>query len=255
LEKARKLTVSKEETIQQQQQESVTPAPPEQQQQVTPSAASNTQKNALQPQQTEQSQVQAQPPLHTQARTQSPYTQTPYNTNSISYDVGGPLLLNHQDSMTDEQVRQEMDVAAVEGTRSFKAWINLPSGAEFVYNQRYIKGHDVQDWLFCKNISRRMRYRRENKRLVARLLQKEIDIKSHNKSRNYNKIGPQRTNTHSRSIAMQTSRQQPSLRRIHSYGRKIHDCCFNFCSCLFRIGLFLFVMVGHCNWIMSSLWL
>jgi hypothetical protein len=42
---------------------------------------------------------------------------------------------------------------------------------------------------------------------------------------------------------------------IHMAGRVIHDCCFNFCSCLFRIELFLLVMVGHCNLIMSSLWL
>lgn len=71
--------------------------------------------------------------------------------------------------LSDNQVREEMDVLAVESTRSYRAWNELPIGAEFVYNQRYVKGHEGHDWLLRKNIWRRMRYRRENKRLVARL--------------------------------------------------------------------------------------
>lgn len=34
------------------------------------------------------------------------------------------------------------------------------------YNQKYVKGRDGHDWLLKKNIWRRMRYRRENKKLV-----------------------------------------------------------------------------------------
>jgi hypothetical protein len=37
------------------------------------------------------------------------------------------------------------------------------------YNQKYVKGRDGHDWLLRKNIWRRMRYRRENKKMVERL--------------------------------------------------------------------------------------
>lgn len=74
-----------------------------------------------------------------------------------------------QSSMSDQQVEQEMDVPAVTMTRSYKAWLALPNGAEFVYNQKYIKGKEGHDWLLRKNIWRRMRYRRENKRIMERV--------------------------------------------------------------------------------------
>jgi len=72
-------------------------------------------------------------------------------------------------SMTDEEVRQEMDKPAVEATRSYKAWSELEDGKEFTYNQRYCKGKEGHDWLLKKNIWRRMRYRRENKKMVDKL--------------------------------------------------------------------------------------
>jgi len=37
------------------------------------------------------------------------------------------------------------------------------------YNQKYIKGREGHDWLLRKNIWRRMRYRRENKKMVEEL--------------------------------------------------------------------------------------
>jgi len=71
--------------------------------------------------------------------------------------------------MSDFQVEQEMDTGAVEATRSYKAWQSLEEGKEFVYNQKYVKGKDGHDWLLRKNIWRRMRYRRENKKMVEKL--------------------------------------------------------------------------------------
>ena len=75
--------------------------------------------------------------------------------------------------MTDLQVKLEMDEIAVESTRSYKTWLTLPKGSEFTYNQTYIKGKDGHDWLLKKNIWRRMRYRRQNKKILAHL--KETD--------------------------------------------------------------------------------
>ena len=72
--------------------------------------------------------------------------------------------------MSDYQVEQEMDISSVEATRSYKVWQALDEGKEFVYNQKYIKGKDGHDWLLRKNIWRRMRYRRENKKMVEKLL-------------------------------------------------------------------------------------
>jgi hypothetical protein len=66
----------------------------------------------------------------------------------------------------DKQIAQEMDEPAVVATRSYKAWLELPDGTEFVYNQKYTKGKEGHDWLLKKNIWRRMRYRRENKKLL-----------------------------------------------------------------------------------------
>eukprot|EP00529_Nitzschia_sp_RCC80_P028897 CAMPEP_0113475860 /NCGR_PEP_ID=MMETSP0014_2-20120614/19350_1 /TAXON_ID=2857 /ORGANISM="Nitzschia sp." /LENGTH=329 /DNA_ID=CAMNT_0000368817 /DNA_START=18 /DNA_END=1007 /DNA_ORIENTATION=+ /assembly_acc=CAM_ASM_000159 len=62
--------------------------------------------------------------------------------------------------------RMEMDLEAVEATRSYKAWQQLPDGAEFTYNQTYVKGSENHDWLLRKNIWRRMRYRRKNKAML-----------------------------------------------------------------------------------------
>ena len=70
---------------------------------------------------------------------------------------------------SDSQISKEMDVTAVEATRSYRAWSELPNGAEFVYNQKYMKGKEGHDWLLRKNIWRRMRYRRENKKMVEGL--------------------------------------------------------------------------------------
>lgn len=71
--------------------------------------------------------------------------------------------------LTDEEVMREMDVPAVEATRSFKAWLELEDGQTFTYNQTYIKGKEGHEWLLKKNIWRRMRYRRENKKMVENL--------------------------------------------------------------------------------------
>jgi hypothetical protein len=70
---------------------------------------------------------------------------------------------------SDAQVCKEMDVQAVEATRSYRTWLELPQGGEFIYNQKYVKGKDGHDWLLRKNIWRRMRYRRENKKMVERM--------------------------------------------------------------------------------------
>lgn len=72
-------------------------------------------------------------------------------------------------SMNDDEIRREMDVDAVERTRSYKKWLRLQDGQEFTYNQKYIKGRDNHDWLLKKNIWRRMRYRRENKKILSQM--------------------------------------------------------------------------------------
>ena len=72
---------------------------------------------------------------------------------------------------SDAYVMKEMDVPAVVATRSYRAWLKLQDGQEFVYNQKYIKGKETHDWLLRKNIWRRMRYRRENKKMVEELRQ------------------------------------------------------------------------------------
>ncbi|KAI2511044.1 hypothetical protein MHU86_3356 [Fragilaria crotonensis] len=59
---------------------------------------------------------------------------------------------------------------AVEATRSYKTWQALEEGKEFIYNQKYVKGRPTHDWLLRKNIWRRMRYRRENKKMVQAVL-------------------------------------------------------------------------------------
>lgn len=75
--------------------------------------------------------------------------------------------------ISDEAIKEEMDVAAVESTRSYKQWSALQTGAQFLYNQKYIKGHEAHEWLLKKNIWRRMRYRRENKKMVEQMISLE----------------------------------------------------------------------------------
>lgn len=79
-------------------------------------------------------------------------------------------------TFSDAQVAKEMDVVAVEATRSYKSWAALEEGAEFVYNQKYVKGKEGHDWLLRKNIWRRMRYRRENKKMVTQLKHEDPSI-------------------------------------------------------------------------------
>lgn len=76
---------------------------------------------------------------------------------------------NQSYTMTDDEILREMDIPSVERTRSYKSWIELEDGKELTYNQKYIKGKEGHDWLLKKNIWRRMRYRRENKKLVNTL--------------------------------------------------------------------------------------
>jgi len=71
--------------------------------------------------------------------------------------------------LSDQEILHEMDVPAVEATRSYKKWQALLDGEKFVYNQTYEKGKKDHDWLLRKNIWRRMRYRRENKLKVERM--------------------------------------------------------------------------------------
>jgi hypothetical protein len=70
---------------------------------------------------------------------------------------------------SDDDIIHEMDMEAVEATRSYRKWSALPNDATFVYNQTYTKGKDGDDWLLKKNIWRRMRYRRQNRDKVDEL--------------------------------------------------------------------------------------
>jgi hypothetical protein len=63
---------------------------------------------------------------------------------------------------SDHEILSEMDIPAVEATRSYRKWLSLSDGQTMQYNQEYVKGEPEQDWLLRKNIWRRMRYRREN---------------------------------------------------------------------------------------------
>jgi len=81
----------------------------------------------------------------------------------------------------DLQLRNEMDVISVEATRSYKAWLKIEDGKEFVYNQTYVKGKEGHDFLLKKNIWRRMRYRRENKMMVEKMrkdTERELSIRN-----------------------------------------------------------------------------
>lgn len=80
---------------------------------------------------------------------------------------------------TDEEILLEMDIPAVEATRSYRKWFDIENGTRFTYNQTYVKGLQGHDWLLKKNIWRRMRYRRENQMKVRELAGEELDPKSH----------------------------------------------------------------------------
>lgn len=75
----------------------------------------------------------------------------------------------------EEEVMTEMDISAVKATRSYQKWLALPDGETFTYNQTYTKGEGDHDWLLKKNIWRRMRYRRENRKMVAELQGESVD--------------------------------------------------------------------------------
>lgn len=70
---------------------------------------------------------------------------------------------------SDEDIIHEMDMEAVEATRSYQKWAALPNDATFVYNHTFTKGNDGDDWLLKRIIWRRMRYRRQNRDKVYEL--------------------------------------------------------------------------------------
>lgn len=93
--------------------------------------------------------------------------------NDQSSVVDRPIKHGARKLHTDVDILNEMDVDAVEATRSYKKWAALPMGTPFVYNQTYVKGEDGHDWLLKKNIWRRMRYRRRNRDRVDELTRVE----------------------------------------------------------------------------------
>jgi hypothetical protein len=109
------------------------------------------------------------PPTTRKGKTDAPTTIPAIAAGPAS--TTAPIIRKRRPStlFSDAEVAKEMDVAAVEATRSFQAWKNLKDGEVFVYNQKYIKGQTNHEWLLKKNIWRRMRYRRENKKMVEKL--------------------------------------------------------------------------------------
>ena len=77
---------------------------------------------------------------------------------------------------SDDDILREMDIPAVEATRSYRKWLTLSDGEKLMYNQEYIKGDPEQDWLLRKNIWRRMRYRRENQQKVREMQEDEYKV-------------------------------------------------------------------------------
>ena len=73
----------------------------------------------------------------------------------------------------DDIFRREMDMSAVQATRSYKAWSKLEDGEEFTYGQKYCKGEEGHDWMLKKTIWRRMKYRRENQKLLNSLVNED----------------------------------------------------------------------------------
>lgn len=117
--------------------------------------------------------------------TNEPVSKKRVRKKSVTREEGGELPTDRTKrlrtsrssaaTMSDTEVRDEMDIAAVEATRSYKTWKKMADGDEFTYNQKYIKGKPGHDWLLKKNVWRRMRYRRENKRMVEQLKVEDSD--------------------------------------------------------------------------------
>lgn len=114
---------------------------------------------------------------HTSSATASAQTMTADRSQekcSSSFITGvgvGPSKVQHSEhasspSMDVFGLPKDMDYEAVIATRSFRRWRTLRNGAEFTYNQRFIKGKEGHEELLLKNIWRRMKYRRDNKDLV-----------------------------------------------------------------------------------------
>jgi hypothetical protein len=120
---------------------------------------------------------------------------------------------------SDAQIAEEMDVQAVEATRSYRIWKELEDGAEFMYNQKLIKGRDEHDWLLRKNIWRRMRYRRENKKMMDEVLPE--DLKPSRKKR---VMKPTTEPTSAKATASRTTRKRK--RRTNDLNN-IHDQMLN----------------------------
>lgn len=108
---------------------------------------------------------------HARAQTEQPTKKSKKvkSSEEESFQAPSKKKRNNTFVLTDEEVMREMDVPAVEATRSFKAWLELENGQTFTYNQTYVKGKEGHEWLLKKNIWRRMRYRRENKKMVEQL--------------------------------------------------------------------------------------
>lgn len=66
--------------------------------------------------------------------------------NDAEMPATGPFsgLQKKRSTYSDEAVEEEMDIAAVEATPSYKAWLELPDGEWFVYNCYYKKGKEGQ---------------------------------------------------------------------------------------------------------------
>jgi len=61
----------------------------------------------------------------------------------------------------------DMDIIAIENTRTYKKWMLLEDGKELRYNHVYHKGKAGQDNHLRRNIWRRMKYRKRCKNLIA----------------------------------------------------------------------------------------
>lgn len=94
---------------------------------------------------------------------------SPPMTKALKTESSGSRKRRPATIFTDAEIVKEMDVAAVEATRSFRRWKSLQDGEIMTYNQSYVKGQPKHEWQLRKNIWRRMRYRRENKKIVEKL--------------------------------------------------------------------------------------
>ncbi|KAL3923932.1 MAG: hypothetical protein SGILL_001354 [Bacillariaceae sp.] len=100
-------------------------------------------------------------------------------TNTMNNDSGEVDASKQQKKrryttiFTDAEIAEEMDGPAVVATRTYKTWKALQDGDELHYNHKFIKGKEGHDWLLRKNIWRRMKYRRDNRKLVEEVLKDE----------------------------------------------------------------------------------